>query len=170
MFQKRWKCFCALITVCLPSRKQISQYLNIPNENTNQHTYPRTHMWTLQTQTHPDQTRATKTLNGNEKDKDWCLCLFIYFLYLNLLVSIRSEWHWMAIFWCSYSLHFTKVKIKIELVPSILYIEIKIKWFENQSKGFFSSSLFFCGILFFGRLKLSLSVILCWRAFEGHCH
>lgn len=100
-FRSDGNAFVRLSLFCLPNRKQISQYLNIPNESTNQHTYPRTHMRTLQTQTHPDQTRATKTLNGNEKDKDWCLCLFIYFLYLNLLVSIRSEWHWMAIFWCS---------------------------------------------------------------------
>lgn len=87
--------------VCRTESKYHNTWIFRTKVPINIHTYPRTHMWTLQTQTHPDQTRATKTLNGNEKDKDWCLCLFIYFLYLNLLVSIRSEWHWMAIFWCS---------------------------------------------------------------------
>lgn len=149
MFQKRWKCFCTLITVLFAEQKANITILEYSDESTNQHTCIPTHSHANPTNTNTSRSNKSDKDTKWERERQRLVFVFIYLLFVLEFACFNSLGMTLdgniLVFQCS--LHFTKVKIKIELLPSILYIEIKIKWFENQSKGFFRL-VFFVGLSF----------------------
>lgn len=148
MFQKRWKCFCTLITVLFAEQKANITILEY-SERKYQSTYIPTHSHANPTNTNTSRSNKSDKDTKWERERQRLVFVFIYLLFVLEFACFNSLGMTLdgniLVFQCS--LHFTKVKIKIELVPSILYIEIKIKWFENQSKGFFRA-VFFVGFCF----------------------